>query len=255
MPMIEKDSFAVLFRSGLEKNGLSEYCTWEISDAFYTLTACLLETNAVMNLTAITEPEEIIVKHYADCMKLLPYLPPVSAGTKPLRLADIGTGAGFPSLPLAILRPDLRILAVDSTQKKLEYVARTAETLGLSNLSVLCARAEALGRDPMYRESFDIVTARAVAAMPILSEWCLPLLKVGGCFAAMKGKNVRAELSEAEHALSVLGGTCEVCAEEQLFPISPDGEPSDRGTVLVRKSAKTPALYPRDNAQTKKKPL
>ena len=264
MSVLTPTAFRSLFYSGMEANGFSMYCSEEVSDAFHHLTELLLETNAVMNLTAITDVREIIVKHYADCMKLLPFLPDASsAGSgapgKPLRMADIGTGAGFPSLPIAILRPDLRILAVDSTQKKLDYVARTAGSLGLTNLSTLCGRAEELGQNRLYREAFDIVTARAVARMNVLSEWCLPLVSVGGTFAAMKGKNVRDELSEAEHAVSVLGGECVSCFEELLFPIPDDSgavsEPSGRGTILIRKVRSTPAVYPRSNAQIKKKTL
>ena len=265
MSFLSQTEFRSLFFAGMEANGFSVYCTDANADAFYTLTELLLETNAVMNLTAITEVREIIVKHYADCMKLLSVLPePDASAKKPLRMADIGTGAGFPSLPIAILRPDLRILAIDSTQKKLDYVGRTAKALGLSNLSVLCGRAEELGQNKLYRESFDIVTARAVARMNVLSEWCLPLVSVGGIFAAMKGKNVREELSEAEHALSVLGGECVSCVEEVLTPIPSSAgttsagtavEASSRGTILVRKTGNTPALYPRSNAQIQKKKL
>jgi 16S rRNA (guanine527-N7)-methyltransferase len=166
-------------------------------EKFVTLTSYMLEENEKYNLTAIKEPDKIILNHYADCASLAKILP------KGAKIADIGCGAGFPTLPVAILRPDLTILGVDSTQKRINYVNSAANLLGLSGVTAICERAEELGKGA-YRESFDIVTARAVAAMRILSELCLPLVKVGGRMIAMKGKNAEFELAEAKKAISIL---------------------------------------------------
>ena len=182
-----------------DSNGLSSMLNMERVEKFVTLTSYMLEENEKYNLTAIKEPDKIILNHYADCAALAKILP------KGAKIADIGCGAGFPTLPVAILRPDLTILGVDSTQKRINYVNSAAKLLGLSGVCAICERAEELGKGA-YRESFDIVTARAVAAMRILSELCLPLVKVGGKMIAMKGKNAEFELAEAKKAISVLGG-------------------------------------------------
>ena len=230
---------------------LSDYCTDEIGERFYLLTETMLAVNEHMNLTAITEPEEIIVKHYTDCALLAP-LVPHGAMT-----ADIGTGAGFPSLPLAILRPDVRILAVDSTEKKCRYVEETAKKLGLLNLEVRAGRAEMLGKDAAFREQFDVVTARAVARMNVLCEWCLPLVKKGGVFAAMKGRSGEEELREAAHAIEVLGGAAGELQKRVLRYAEKTGndEEMTRYFLTVGKRQFSPKIYPRPNSQITKKPL
>lgn len=265
--LLSREQFRTLFFSGMEKNGLSYLCRPAIADKFHDLTERMLETNRFMNLTAITEPSEVIVKHYADCAKLLPYLcgtssaetsdaaPVPDPDTACGRLADIGTGAGFPSLPLAILCPGLRIVAVDSTKKKLDYVAGCADFLGLSNISVLCGRAETLAGDPLHREAFDFVTARAVASLPVLSELCLPFVRNGGLFLAMKGKNADTEVEDASSALKKLGGMLLSFERDTLFPISDEGEPSERASVVIRKIKPTDRAYPRPYAKIKNSPL
>ena len=258
---LSRSEFKDLFYSGFRANGnaLLPFCTEAIADRFFTLTEEMLRVNAVMNLTAITDPKEIIIKHYADCAAAVPFLP------EGARLADIGTGAGFPALPFAILRPDITVLAVDSTKKKLDYVAGAAALLGLSNLSVCSSRAEVLGTDPVYREAFDVVCARAVARMNVLAEWCLPLVKRGGFFLAMKGKNAEEEHTEALHALNVLGGVTErlipftlkdLPSAEGDIPAPDNGsDANSRCLILVKKRQFTPKQYPRSNAQISKKPL
>ena len=169
---VSTEQFRDLFFRALQANSdtlgtpdaLAPYMTKEISDTFHALTEEMLRVNAYMNLTAITDVCEITVKHYADCALIAPFLPEHAA------MCDVGTGGGFPSLPIAVLRPDVRITAVDSTQKKLDYVAATAHLLGLTNLTVKASRAEELGKDPAFREQFDAVTARAVARMNVLCE-------------------------------------------------------------------------------------
>lgn len=234
-------------------NGLASLITKEVTDKFYTLTDCLLSANEKMNLTAITAPRDVAVKHYADCALAVHLI------SENASLADVGTGAGFPALPFAILRPDIKVTAIDSTQKKLDYVARTAQALSLTNLTTLAARAEALGQDKDYREHFDIVTARAVARMNVLCEWCMPLIKKGGYFLALKGKSAKEELDEAAHAIDVLGGvTREFLPLTLSDPFSEKTETNDsmqRSLIFIYKRQFTPGQYPRANAQISKKPL
>ncbi len=237
------------FRSRLTRvfsdNKLSHMLNIERVDKFLHLTKILLEENEKYNLTAIKDPNKIILNHYADCAALADILP------KGTRIADIGCGAGFPTLPLAILRPDLNILGIDSTEKRINYVNMAKDALGLANVTALAARAEDLGKSDL-RESFDIVTARAVAAMRILTELCLPLVKIGGKMIAMKGKNAEFELLEAKKSISILGGKLDSIHEVRLL----DGEEEIiHPLILIDKKAKTPAAYPRAFAQISKKPL
>ncbi len=231
---------------------LKAYCTDAVARSFYRLTEEMLRVNAYMNITAITEPHDITVKHYADCALIAPLIP------QNARLCDIGCGGGFPSLPISILRPDVRITAVDSTKKKLDYVQSTAALLELPNLSTKAARAEELGRDITFREQFDVVTARAVARMNVLCEWCLPLVKRGGMFLAMKGRDSMTEHTEAACAIDTLGGKSVLCRELQLIdPFSKDADTDTmkRTLICVEKVLPTPKQYPRANAQISKKPL
>ena len=241
----EKDFLAEL-TSVFKKNSLSALLSKEKGEKLFLLTNRLLEENEKYNLTAITEPKKIILHHYADCATLAAHLP------KGARICDVGCGAGFPTLPLAILREDLKILAMDATEKRVNYVRETAEILSLSGVSTLCARAEDAGKDGALRESFDFVTARAVAQMRILAELCLPLLKVGGKMIAMKGKNARYELADAKKALSILGAK-----ENAVIDISlkNDEEELSHPLILLNKVTKTPQTYPRPYAQISKKPL
>ena len=214
-------------------------------DKFVALTAYMLEENEKYNLTAIKEPDKIILNHYADCAALAKILP------KGASIADIGCGAGFPTLPVAILRPDLKILGVDSTAKRINYVSSAAKLLGLSNVSAICDRAEDLGKRE-YRESFDVVTARAVATLRVLTELCLPLVKIGGRMIAMKGKNAEFELAESKKAISLLGGKH---AATETVRLSDGDEEIIHPLIIIDKKAKTPAAYPRAFAQISKKPL
>lgn len=250
------EEFHTLFTKALlandPDNTLSAYCTEDISRAFYRLTEEMLRTNAHMNITAITDIPGILIKHYADCAMIAPMIP------QNAHLCDVGCGGGFPSLPIAILRRDVRITAVDSTQKKLDYVRNTAVLLGLSNLTTKAARAEELGKNDLFRENFDFVTARAVARMNVLCEWCLPLTKPGGTFLAMKGRGGAAEHDEAKHAISVLGGKTFSVREIVLcdpFCADADEDAMRRCLISVKKETSTPKQYPRANAQIAKKPL
>ncbi len=203
----------------------------------------LVETNRQFNLTAIKEPAEIAVKHFADSLSLLAALE-IPEGAA---LLDIGTGAGFPGVPLLIARPDLKITMVDSTGKKLNFVREVLSDLNLS-ATVIHGRAEELGRGEM-RESFDVVTSRAVAALNVLCEYCLPFVKVQGTFAAMKGAKGSEELALCRTAIPTLGGKY---GTTKAFTLS-DG--AERNIILIQKISQTPPKYPRVSAQIAKKAL
>lgn len=233
--------FETLFTDVFTACGLEKYANGKIARRFETLTAMLLDANETMNLTAIRDPEEIILKHYADCLLCADLIPPNA------RLLDVGCGGGFPCLPLAIVRPDLTITALDATAKKLTFVDAAAKRFGL-RVNILCGRAEELGRDPRYRERFDASAARAVAELRVLCEWCLPFVRVGGVFLAMKGSAGREELERSDRALNLLGGRVAAVEEKTL------GD-AGRVNILFEKTAPTPQTYPRRNAQIRKSPL
>ena len=234
-------NFTENYKNILFSCGLIDYATDELAARFEELTALLFEANKKMNLTAIREEKEIILKHYADCLLTAHLLPEHG------RLLDVGCGGGFPTLPLAIVRPGLSVTAVDSTAKKLVFVRDAAQALGL-RVETLPGRAEDLGRRPDFREKFNAVTARAVAELPVLAEWCLPFVKVGGVFVAMKGASGQEELEKAKNAIKVLGGSVEKVEECTLGDAS-------RVNVVVRKHKKTPAEYPRKNTVILRSPL
>ena len=227
-------------------NKLGSMLNLDKAEKFYALTERMLTENEKYNLTAIKEPKKIILNHYADCAALAARLP------KKCSVADVGCGAGFPTLPVAILRDDVKITAIDSTEKRVRYVAETAEMLGLTNVVAVTMRAEDGGKSAEYRERFDVVTARAVAEMRVLTELCLPYVKVGGEMIAMKGKNAEFELAGAKRAIAMLGGTLDKCEEISLT----DGEETlSHPLIYVKKKTKTPVAYPRPFAQISKKPL
>ncbi len=237
--------FFALYQEVLTQNDLTEYATEKSAQLFSALMDEMLRVNAFMNLTAVTDPRQIIARHFADSMKCVKYIPEGAT------VLDVGTGGGFPSLPIAILRPDVFVTALDSTEKKLRYVQSTAELLGLSNLTTVCGRAEELGAAEL-REKFDFVCARAVARLNVLSELCLPMVKVGGTFAAMKAAAAEEELSEARHGIALLGGKV---TEVESFLLQTGEEPQHRSIITVEKTAKTPPAYPRNYGRIQKKPL
>ena len=213
-------------------------------ERFDRLAELLIEQNKTMNLTAITDPDEVVIKHFADSISLFKAVIPEENA----KILDLGTGAGFPGIPLLITRPDLNLTMVDSTAKKLGYVARTVETLGLE-AETLHARAEEAGKKPEYREQYDIVCSRAVAALNILSEYCLPFVKVGGVFVAMKSAKAEEEIADAKKALGILGGKI---VDKITFTLSDGGE---RTLIVIKKISQTSPKYPRVSAQIAKKPL
>lgn len=197
---MEFSDFHRVFCDVFEHNGLSEYATEEKSRKFFALTEHMLEVSKTMNLTAIKEERAIILRHYADSLTVGGFLPQGS------KVIDIGCGAGFPCLPLAICRPDLEITALDSTEKRIRYVNETARLLGLTNIKGIAARAEDAAKTPL-RESFDVALARAVAELPVLSELCIPFVRPNGKFIAMKATRAGEELAAAERAIRRLGGS------------------------------------------------
>ncbi len=200
----------------------------------------LVEVNQVMNLTAITEEDQVAVKHFADSLTLLPYL--TRMGVK--SLADIGTGAGFPGIPLKIACPALRVTLIDSLEKRVGFLNRVIEELGLEGISAIHARAEDAGRDPKLRSQFDVSVARAVAPMNILAEYCMPFVRKGGHFIAMKGPSEEAY----DRAISLLGGTQ---VSDDLF----DLDDMQRRIICIRMDKNISTQYPRKAGIPKKKPL
>ena len=243
---IDFEAYATLHERIFAENRLCVSRETNEIEQFWRLTRRMLEVNESMNLTAVRDAASVVFLHYADSLMISDDLPHGAT------VCDIGCGAGFPSLPLAITRGDLRILAVDSTEKKVRYVAETAEYLGISDrLSTLSARAEELGQSDL-REGFSFVTARAVSNLRMLSELCLPLVKVGGAFLSMKGANWAAELANAEQAICLLGGTVE---EQREFEIRNGTVAEKRALLVIRKTSPTPAKYPRSWGKIKSKPL
>ena len=228
------------------ENGMSSLLNKERCEQFYSLTLRMLEENEKYNLTAIKEPEKIILAHYADCAAIADSI------DKGASLIDVGCGAGFPALPLAIVRPDIKIFALDSTAKRINYVKETARLLSLSSVKAEAMRAEDAAKLSEYREAFDYATARAVAELRVLAELTLPFVKVGGSLIAMKGKNAQFELAAAKKAIAILGGKD---AKSREITLKNGAETLSHPLITVEKKTHTPAAYPRAFAQISKKPL
>jgi 16S rRNA (guanine527-N7)-methyltransferase len=206
----------------------------------------LLEWNRRFNLTAITERADIRTKHFLDSLSCLKAM-----GLRPgARVIDVGTGAGFPGLPLKIAAPGIRLTLVESTGKKADFCRHIAELLHLSDVTVLHARAEDVGRDPDHREQYHWAVARAVADLSILAEYLLPLVRVGGHALAQKGAGGPAEVQSAAKALRLLGG-----AVERITPVELPGIAEVRYLIVLHKNAATPPQYPRRTGMPSKKPL
>ncbi len=206
----------------------------------------LLSWNRRVNLTAIREPEKIRIKHFLDSFSCI-----CAMRESPMeRVIDIGTGAGFPGLPLKILYPNMQLTLVESVGKKVEFCRHIVRVLALEGVEIIQERVENLGQMPQYREQFDWAIARAVAALPTLMEYLLPMSRVGGAILAMKGENGPAEVHAAEHATRVLGGHL-----RKLIPITLPGVVEERYLIVIDKVAATPHTYPRRVGVPAKNPL
>ena len=204
----------------------------------------LVEWNQKMNLTAIIEPLEIVIKHFIDSLTLLTAVELPQGAS----VIDVGTGAGFPSVPVKIVRPDIRLTLLDSLNKRVVFLGALSAALEQEN-DCIHFRAEEAGRNPEYREQFDLATARAVAHLRELSEYCLPFVRVGGRFAAMKGGDVDAELAESSKAIELLGGEIEKI-KHFLLP-----DDSRRSIIIIKKISQNTTKYPRPSAKIAKNPL
>jgi 16S rRNA (guanine527-N7)-methyltransferase len=241
-------SLETLQRIGPELGIELDQTTIKRLDAFRTL---LLDYNKHTNLTAIRDPLEVEIKLFADSLALLPLIEAEMhrEGREAMRLIDIGTGAGFPGLPLAIANPAIHVTLVDATKKKVTFIEHAIESLNLTNATAIHSRSEDLAHQDGYREQFDIITARALASSPALVELCLPFLKVGGLALLTKGRAIDDEISSAQKALDVIGG--------DLFDTwRPDVVELDNTSIVqVRKYKPTPEQYPRSPGTPAKTPI
>ena len=225
---------------------------WEIpflkeqQEQLFTYYEMLVEKNKVMNLTAITEFEEVLDKHFLDSISLAQYVDL----TKPVSVIDLGTGAGFPGMPLKIMFPDLKITLADSLNKRILFLDEVISELGLTDIQTVHARAEDLAHDPNYREQYDYCVSRAVANLSSLSEYCLPFVRIGGSFISYKSGEIEEELAAAKKAIFLLGGQF-----DRVIPFQLEGTDLNRSFVVIRKEKKTAKTYPRKSGMPTKKPL
>lgn len=216
------------------------------TDQFMQYLSLLLEWNEKMNLTAITDPVEVVQKHFIDCISVLPHLDLQGDET----IIDVGTGAGFPGVPLKIASPALQVTLLDALQKRLTFLDTLTQSLQLSDVTLVHSRAEDGGQNPELREQFDLCVSRAVANLAVLLEYCLPFVKVGGRLAALKGPDAAQEIEQAQNALQTLGG--KVTA---VIPVTIPHTDLQHQLVLVEKISSTPQRYPRKAGKISKKPL
>ena len=236
-----KDYNTLLFDE-TKKNGM------ELSDKqiaqFNLYYELLTAKNKVMNLTAITEYNDVVKKHFIDSMMISRVLDMKKINL----LCDVGTGAGFPGIPLKIVYPHLHLTLVDSVGKRVNFLSEVVEKLDLEDVEAIHSRTEDLAHNSKYREKYDLVTARAVASMNVLSEYCIPYAKIGGYFAAYKSGNIEEEIENAKNAVKTLGGKIE---KKDMFELYEMG----RSIVLIRKVNSTPKIYPRKAGTPSKNPL
>ncbi len=216
------------------------------TEQFLTYYEFLVEKNKVMNLTAITEYEDVVLKHFIDSLSLAQVL----NLTEYHSLIDVGTGAGFPSVPLKIVFPHLRLVLLDSLNKRIRFLDELTEKLGIDHVETLHARAEDAAKNKEYREQFDLCVSRAVANLSSLSEYCIPFVKKGGWFVSYKSTGIDIEVKEAERAFSLLGGACREVKEFYL-----PGSEIGRSFVMIEKIKETPLRYPRKAGLPSKEPL
>lgn len=239
---MEIEKFEDIFKSYLEE--LRIMLHKEQIEQFYTYMNLLIEWNEKINLTAITDPEEIILKHFVDSLTIATHIEENS------KVVDMGTGAGFPGIPLKILREDVEMVLADSLNKRINFLNEVIKELNLKNVTTVHTRAEEFGKNKQYREKFDVATSRAVANLSTLSEYLIPLVKQNGKVIFMKGSEVDEELKNAKNAIDILGGKIE---KEEKFNL-PNTD-MKRNLIIVRKVKNTPSKYPRKPGVPAKEPL
>ncbi|MCM3764222.1 16S rRNA (guanine(527)-N(7))-methyltransferase RsmG [Neobacillus niacini] len=232
------------FTKSLQEKGIALTSTQ--LDQYEKYYETLVEWNEKINLTAITEKSDVYLKHFYDSIAAAFYYD----FTKPFHLCDVGAGAGFPSIPLKIAFPHIQLTIVDSLNKRISFLTHLANTLNLENVQFVHDRAETFGVNPNYREQFDVVTARAVARMSVLSELCLPLVKVGGHFIALKAIHAEEELKAGQKAITTLGGKL-----ENQFTFTLPIEEFERTIIVIKKEKQTPKKYPRKPGTPGKAPI
>lgn len=230
-----KKDFCLYFEEEIDDNKIQK---------FYDYMNLLVEWNKKINLTAITEEKDIILKHFVDSLTVLKYI------KEDKSIVDVGTGAGFPGIPLAIMNDSLKITLVDSLNKRINFLNEVCNKINLKNTKAIHARAEEFGQDNNYRESYDVAISRAVANLTVLAEYLLPLVKVGGKIICMKGPDIEEELKQAGSAIDILGGKIEKCDNFCL----PKSDIS-RNIIIINKIKETPKKYPRKAGTPAKTPL
>ena len=235
------EEYKKFFKEELEKNSL---CVEENEiPLFFEYMKQIIEWNEKINVTAITDEKEFVIKHFIDSLTIADYI------EKNDRVIDIGTGAGFPGIPIKIVKPNANVTLIDSVNKKLNVIRDVSENIKLTNLEIIHTRAEDLANNPKYRESFDIATTRAVSNFATIVEYMLPFIKVGGKAICMKGPNFNEELEKSQKAIELLGGRVK---NVQTCVISSDLE---RNIIIVEKIKNTPKNYPRGKGKPLKEPL
>lgn len=233
--------FEKIFVEECQKNKIM--CIYDLIPNFYDYMNGIIKWNEKINLTSITDPKEFIVKHFIDSLSILEYM---KSGDK---VIDIGTGAGFPGMPLKIASRRLKVTLVDSVNKKLNAIREITDEMGIRDVEIVHGRAEDLGNNKEYREKFDIATTRAVSNLSTLAEYMLPLLKIGGKAICMKGPNYEEELKEADKAIKTLGGKL-----EKIDNLKISGE-LERNIIIILKIRPTPSGFPRTQGKPLKSPI
>lgn len=239
---MEKEEFNSIIKKQANKIGIVLH--EKQIEQFYQYMELLLEWNEKINLTAIIKPEEIILKHFIDSITISKY---IKEGAK---LIDVGTGAGFPGIPLKIIRDDMCIVLLDSLNKRINFLKEVIEKLDLSKIEAVHGRAEEFGKNKKYRECFDCATSRAVANLSTLSEYLIPFVKIGGKVIYMKGSEVEEEMKKSEKAVSILGGKIK---NKDAFQL-PESD-INRNVIILDKIKATPAKYPRKAGTPAKEPI
>lgn len=247
----EKAIFLEEFEKMAKAAGLEAFCNLPTEQRLYAIAKNLDAQGRLFNLTAITEPREVLTKHFIDSLFAAREAETLLEEDHSLgnALLDVGSGGGFPALPIAAALPQVQVTALDSTAKKIAYIRDTADLCGMQNVHTVCTRAEEAGRGAL-REQFSVVTARAVARLPVLLELCVPFVRVGGYFIAMKGSAAMEEETEAREAAALL--SCALC---KITPYSLPASEEKRFLLIYRKISPTSPTYPRSAARIAKKPL